>query len=410
MRRITLLMWVVFLLPFLSEGQEITYKISSKKNTSPSVVISNNTGKVTDVAFLLKDYFFLSDSLLVEYINNLEVPEPLNRDYRKAWFFMVNYTWSARVPLAKRSQMNDGLAFINSLGWGFCGIKSQMLAWIWEKMGYDSRVWDLNGHIVPELFVDGHWEVWDPTYHVFYPGNGGIPLGVDSLAAFPEMVFQPNDPFGLEKNFWMKMMGYTRNLAEMYATKSDNIMLEMEIIWPEGSQSQVFALPPQARMIMPVYSGIPLWSDFHGEPQRLYDYAECAVYIHSGFTGTVQLPLVLHAISSDGATVVLSGNPIVFNGQHRCEVQAGYQGQTSIDIIENKSGLWLYYLVNPQLINRKPGMESISLGRIAEGITVESATLSARNRVNVILLSDFQSGFHLHKFGKAFFRWVSAKN
>lgn len=410
MRRITLLFLIVLFLPFLSEGQGITYKIAEQKKTNSSVIISNHSEKATDVAYLLKDFFFLSDSLLVEYVNNLEVPEALNRDYRKAWFFMVHYTWAARVPLAKRNQMNDGLAFINSLGWGFCGVKSQMLAWIWGKMGYESRVWDLNGHIVPELFVDGHWEVWDPTYHVFYPGNGGIPLGVDSLAAFPEMIYQPNDPLGLEKNFWMKMMGYTRNLAEMYSTTSDNTLLEKEIFLPEGSQSQVFALPPQSKMIVPVYSGIPLWSDFHGEPKRLYDYAECAVYIDSGFTGTVQLPLVLHAISSTGASVVLAGKPIVFNGQHRCEIQVGYQRQTSIDIIENKSGLWLYYLVNPQLINRRPGMERISSGKTVEGIVVGNATLSTRNRVNVILLSDFLSGLHLHKFSKAFFRWASAKN
>jgi hypothetical protein len=407
MKSLKTLLLLLLLIPFISKGQEIKYRISKKEKPQSVILISNGTNESKNVSSLLTDYFFLSDSSLISYIRQLNVPNDLNRDYRKAWYFMVHFTWSARVPLAQRDQINNGLEFFNSLGWGYCGIKSQMLAWIWNKMDYKSRVWDLKGHIIPEVFVDDHWEVWDPTYHVFYPGNKGIPVSIDSLSLRPELIYHPNNPYTLKKNFWMRMTGYSHNLSQMYASTENNRMLENEVVLPIDRTTLVFELPAHSKMLFPVYSGLPLWSDFHGEIKRLYDYAECAFFIEAGYTGKVHIPLVLHAIASSEATIQNAEKRVVFDKKHSSDVCVGYEGENSIEILENSGGVWLFYLVNPQLIKRN--IENIPESKSVEGITVSHVIPSAPNRVNVILLSDVQHGIRVDKFRKAFFRWISAK-
>jgi hypothetical protein len=409
MRPLRLLMWMIFFCPVLLNGQEIRYKVADETSHSTGICISNRGAVSWDAGGVLSNYFFSSDSALLSYVLHLVVPNALNQDYRKAWYFMLSYTWSARVPLSKRGKITNGLEFFNSIGWGYCGTKSQMLSWLWSLMGYQSRVVDLGGHIVPEVFVKDHWEVWDPTYHVMYPGKDGVPMGVDSLAVHPELIYSPNEPLGIKKNFWMRMTGYSRKVAELYASRENNRVLEMEVALSSASNPLVFELPAHSQMVFPVYSGIPLWSDFGKEIKRLYDYAECAVYLEKGNLGVVRFPLVLHAVTSDGATIQTSQKRIVLNSQNNGFVTVGATAENEVEIIENTHGVWLYYLVNPQLIQRQSTIAEIQADVNGSEISIVPVTLAATNRVNVILLTDVQHGLHLDKFRKAFFRWISAK-
>lgn len=406
--------WIIILLIIVPmhlglHAQGIKYAEKNKVQQHAACLIENNADYEQDISSLVGSYFFLSDSSVLKFISKMSVPQSLDQDYRKAWYFMTLYTWSARKPLTDSRKARQGLMFFNSVGWGYCGIKSQMLAWLWRNMGYSVRVINLEGHVVPEIFIKDHWEVWDPTYHVFYPGLDGVPMGVDSLAAHPEMINNAKTPADVKKSMWSHLMGKGKNLASFYRTTENNQLLESNVLLRTTDTATGFKLPPHSKMIFPVYSGYPLWSDYQKDISRLYDYAECALFIDSGYIGVVELPLILHAVASEDARFMINGMQYPLNHDWPEHVFTGNQGGSKIRILSNTKGIWVYYLINPQLIQRDPEWSLLSEKPPIEGVKVLTVKPVPRNRVNVILLSDIQHGMHLDKFRKAFFRWISAK-
>ncbi len=390
----------------IAEGQKISYKEISREKPQAVRMISNDTDHEIDISSLLNQLFFLSKDSLIQFIRKMDVPKALDKDYQRAWLFMGTYTWSQRKPLAGARDIKDGLTFFNAIGSGFCGNKSQALAWIWRAMGYDTRVVDLEGHVVPEIFVKNHWEVWDPTYHIYYTDDYGTPLSVDSLAAHSKYVNHPNICPGLRKNIWSRFMGNSRNLAKIYESVDNNRIIENTLIDLPSDTSLTIKLPPKSKLIFPVFSRFPLWSDFKGDFTQLYNYAECAVFIDSGYVGFIEFPFILHAIESKEAMIVINDKRLPLNDRWPAHTFPGIRGGSRLRIAQNQKGIWLYFLINPQLLQRNP---DLIFPNNINGINVTSVRLSPRNRINVIVGSDILHGVHLNKLQKAFFRWISTK-
>lgn len=400
---------LLLLCPFKSISQAIDWKEINKYNENGAILITNTSESEKDLSRMLEDYFFLNDSSLIEYIKTFKTPNGFEQDYRKAWYFMTQFTWSACYPLSSRDDYQDALFFINSVGWVFCGVKSQELAQIWSMMGYKSRIWDLQGHIVPEVFVNNRWEMWDPTYHVFYPDSNGIPASVSGLSSSPELIKKPNDPFGLKKTLWMRMAGYSSNLTDLYSSSNDNVILKTFDAKYEKSARLKFSIPADSKILFPVYSGLPLWSNYRGEINRLNDYAELALYLNPGTTGTINLPLLLHGFYCKNSQVNYLNTKIIIGEKEKPYVSIGFNTPSAIEIEKNNEGIWLFFLVNSQLVKRLNNCDLTGSEKNYKGLEVKYIMPATKNRVNVILLYDIQNEIRLDKFRRAFFRWMFRK-
>ena len=58
--------------------------------------------------------------------------------------------------------------FLNSLGVGWCDDRAAVVHHLLAEMGYTARLWSLQGHVVPEVLINGRWEVWDTDLGVYY--------------------------------------------------------------------------------------------------------------------------------------------------------------------------------------------------------------------------------------------------
>jgi hypothetical protein len=116
--------------------------------------------------------------------------EPLPR---KAWRWVVGhrYHW---VPLTGKSWYHSPTVFFNSAGFGFCDDVAHLLAFLWSEMGYQTRVWGLSGHVVPELFLDGRWQMYDPDLEVYYLDRAGRVAGATDLMLDPDLIRNPVPP------------------------------------------------------------------------------------------------------------------------------------------------------------------------------------------------------------------------
>jgi hypothetical protein len=117
-------------------------------------------------------------------------PEAARRRAVAAWRWLtalVGHGTSRQDPL-----WGHGLTpYVLSIGAGSCGDNAVALCRLWQRQGLEARVWQLDGHIVPEVLVGDRWEVYDPDLDVAYTDRAGEVAGVAELAADPTLVLRP---------------------------------------------------------------------------------------------------------------------------------------------------------------------------------------------------------------------------
>lgn len=214
--------------------------------------------------------------------------------YRKAWRFMKDH-YRHWVPLTASGWYHWPVLALNSAGFGYCDDAAAILAHIWRAHGFDARVWELYGHVVPEVFADGRWQLFDPDLRVYYTDEQGLVVGVERLERDPLLITEPWHPLPDAMD-----NAYSEEVAALYTSTIDN-----RIAAPEAPIDGVlrFALPPQASLEFPLsidetvvgYEGSPVPSEF---------YRHALLTLPAGWTGSIGTPLIVHAIEGKGTVQI----------------------------------------------------------------------------------------------------------
>lgn len=121
-------------------------------------------------------------------------------------------------PSLQGSEMEDPVKLANIYGYGYCDDAATALAWLATAAGYQARVWDLNGHVVSEIFYGGGWHMLDPDEEVYFFDNRGMIASVEWLTAHPETIAQLQGG----------KRATTARLAEFYRTTGDNHLKKVD--------------------------------------------------------------------------------------------------------------------------------------------------------------------------------------
>ncbi len=101
---------------------------------------------------------FQSTTEMVEYVRNMP-PVVANEPFeRKLWRFVRDNVYH-NLPVSPDKQLNNPWNIISSSGWGICSNVAAVYVELARKAGYEARVWGLTGHVVPEILIDGEWQV-----------------------------------------------------------------------------------------------------------------------------------------------------------------------------------------------------------------------------------------------------------
>jgi len=116
----------------------------------------------------------------------------IDKKYAKPTFFENWILWVV-------AQQRGDFEWINSkravrLGGGFCSQHAIVFDNILKEQSIASRILGLNGHVLNEVLVDGHWRVYDPDFNVIFHQS------MKELEASPEKVFQVYRAAGLTDN------------------------------------------------------------------------------------------------------------------------------------------------------------------------------------------------------------------
>ena len=124
-------------------------------------------------------------------VSNPSTPWPYNVDLIKkqlpptasdqelaiaAWQFVVNHTFhNCSAGTGKQPTGNfltDPALILNSFGFGCCDQKDRVLAWIWQKFGYETRLAAMTFHTVAEIYYGG-CHMLDPDHQSYYLRDDG---------------------------------------------------------------------------------------------------------------------------------------------------------------------------------------------------------------------------------------------
>jgi hypothetical protein len=253
----------------------------------------NNSGPYEDLVDLKNAIIAYQD----EYPD-----EPL---YRKAWRFVMDQN-THFIPLDGSTSQDNPLLYLNSPGFGFCSDVATALSYIWNLLGYPSRIWELNGHVVPSVYADGAWHMLDPDLKVYYLDSHGLVASVPELETDTSLITSP-----LQVLVEASPTAYSETVAEIYASSSDNFTYLVPT--PEQDFNLSWILPHGSSLTMPLpvteiqtTQGVLAGSDAN---------AHIAVLaIPAGSQGEVDIPLIVQDIIGSGQVVVTdsSGSTITF--------------------------------------------------------------------------------------------------
>jgi hypothetical protein len=234
-----------------------------------SVTIVNRDSATSRMAISLEGYLFPDKNELLAYIASIPPIFKDEPDYRKAWRFITarGYFYT---PFTGSNDQHDPLLFINSVGYGYCDDFASVLAMVWQWQGYQSRVWWLSGHVVPEIRVNNRWMMFDSDIGIYYLEAHGEVTSVNDLSMDSDLILQPIDPI-YDRSYF----GYSSLLSGIYGSADDNRASPPVTGESRGMQ---FDLPAGAEFKFPVGNGrdVPL-ADFWALSSPLYYQAQMSV-------------------------------------------------------------------------------------------------------------------------------------
>lgn len=140
--------------------------------------------------------------------------------------------------------------YVGSVGSGFCDDAATVLAQLWQSLGLEARVWALDGHVVPEVLIDGHWEVYDPDLDVRYLTGGSV-AGVRELSAQPDLILSPEALATNGRSAHALFNRYATHIAHAYRGARPSQIRSVDE-WRPATGSGRFELAPRAEITMPV--------------------------------------------------------------------------------------------------------------------------------------------------------------
>ncbi len=325
-----------------------TFLLNTNEPSKSRLIIENNGDAPAVFQLQLNNQFYYSLDDIVQAINAMPDEFMNEPPEHKAWRFVSGNVKFSKAITDSRWQHNPSL-LINSIGNGICDDLGCALHLIWGKMNLQSRVWVLQGHVVPEVFSQNSWHMYDPSHQLVYKNLGGDIAGVEDLAEHPEWIINPVDRSMLQSaNPVAFALGHSQKMASIYSSKSDNFINEEYDFLFEPANPD-FILPAGSRIVFPATGSFKssACNSFAFETSRL------VVELKSNMAAELSFPLVVSSITGSGM-VNVDGKEYDISSDSLHELISDYSSfHQSLKFSSDCSGVKVYYHINSKTVSIK---------------------------------------------------------
>ncbi|MBP9152576.1 MAG: hypothetical protein KBF73_09860 [Flavobacteriales bacterium] len=157
--------------------QKVEFVFDKNHNT---LQLINHSDEPVRFSFSINDRFPLTDSLILRNVSAIAKHEKIH-ETEAAWMYVTNSTYHS-LSYSTETWQNVPSLFINSIGGGLCYDRASVLAAIWGMFGYEACVTGLTGHVIPEVFHNGTWQMFDPDERVYFCDTSGTVMSINDIA------------------------------------------------------------------------------------------------------------------------------------------------------------------------------------------------------------------------------------
>jgi hypothetical protein len=307
---------------------------------------------------------------------------------QRLWGFVNNNTYHW-YSLSGSRWVHDPLIMFNSIGFGLCDDAASALVLLARAAGLEAHVWALEGHIVAELGQEQMRGVYDADLSVFYHDDFGAVAGVTALTADTTLITSPRSPVlpGALGQF-----AYSSALAAIYGSVSDNLIHDWYVESAPPNPG-LLRLPPGASLKYPgVWTGSPRSTG--GDGANAPVFANMMMTLPAGWTGALEMPLVLKAIRGEGRVRVGTGEYEISSTALDISLDVTPNRIPDIEIIRSNTPIELVYLLNPLRFGTADDVNLALTGMETWALRVSLIELPEANR---------RSGQPTESFRKPFF-------
>ena len=361
--------------PQTSNNGERTFKLKPETPQLSAIKLVNEGADTSNFTLSINNYTLSDMKAMISSISEIYPDDTTGR--MKAWKFVKDYTFFEE-PLTDKNWIHSPEILINSLGFGYCDDKASALSYLWESMGYFSRVWNLSGHVVPEVFEGDTWKMYDPEYEVFYFNKDSTIAGVNDLMLDPYLVrfgFKYKQPCTNIHSLWNR---FSLKTARAYGTANNNNISDWYSALLKEYQL-TFTLPPQATLELPGRYE-PFLINYIGD--TISRYANARLTIPEGFSGKIDIPLVLHAVNGTGTLLIAEREYQIGSAELADLINSRDFFLYEFKLRDLSSSIEIIYLINP-LLTQLTNENSVAIkGSNIAGITAEIHGLSENETVS----------------------------
>ena len=204
----------------------------------------------------------------------------------RLWAFLVDERAHGPPP-TETDEPHDPVKLLNVYGYGLCDDVANAYVHLARRLGLPARVWALGGHVVPEVFFEGSWHLFDPDHEVYYRGDDGRVLGVDDLAREPSLLLS----HAVRRPSRAARALDPERVTAIYASTDDNRVVD----YPEPSafHSMDLVLGPGEQVVLQTASLGYRVTDTRFEPADQACNGEWTRTFALEQAGTLELPCTL---------------------------------------------------------------------------------------------------------------------
>ncbi|MCC7464244.1 MAG: pilus assembly protein N-terminal domain-containing protein [Gammaproteobacteria bacterium] len=327
-------------------GDSSSSKAAAEAAPTPTgevVSISNVSTRDVDFELTYNEHTpFASIGDVVAHVRNMPSRHENESFPHKLWRFVRDNTYHGAL-MNYQLWWYDFWPMLNSLGFGQCSEAAALFVEIARAAGYEARVWTLIGHVVPEVYEDGAWRLYDPDVAVYYYTRTHTIAGVQELAEDPTLISNPTDPIYGSSN----SSAYSTYIADIYDSKANNNAIARAIAPPLApAGTSLIRLPAGSRLLLPghwtaapiVYDGLT--------PYTAPAYRQAAIELPAQWTGDVKLPWVLHDVQGSGSIFIDGMDFAVGSAELRAFLAAPGRPLTTASVASNVAGIRLVFMIN----------------------------------------------------------------
>jgi hypothetical protein len=361
------------------EKDSIVLILKANNPSKQAIRIENKSTENAQFSIKLNNLFFKNMQEIVSAIIQLEdeyKDEPIQR---KTWRFMTDHI-AYNLPIIQNHWQQNPMILLNSVGYDKCGNQAEILAFLWEKLGFKTRIWSLNGHMVPEVFADGHWQMFDPSNGVYYLNGQGNIASVEDIVRNLELLTKPNEKMisksTLSNQFLFESISYSTFLGNIYGTVEDNYVYPSNYLGDTSFLDFELNLPPNAIFEFPLFVSNAAIPKYHFLESNA---ANARVRIPKNWNGKIKLPLVICEINGNGK-VILNGKKFLADSTGLNEYLISFSEMNYVVELDGTQGvIEIIYLINGSFSKLKESNQVQLTGSNITKLDVKIETLDSTN-------------------------------